>query len=202
VDKSQTRNKKQLRVTVGEDQRPNPAYIAWLELPSKERAKIEKPSETIREEKQENVFITSTLHRKSGVFAVSYRLSTTRNNRVIFPDSITMQTPYEDESSEGLEVGELVIPYKVAQLPADTEILHKLVEDVAGAIAANLAAVLHTQEIEYLKIADKFAAQNNCPQEVENLAKAITLLHIKKGDAGAQTGKLRERLIDRSLACN
>src|SRR5690606_34043571 len=45
IDHSQTRNKKQLRVTVGEHERPNPAYIAWLELPARERAKKEKPSE-------------------------------------------------------------------------------------------------------------------------------------------------------------
>jgi hypothetical protein len=201
VDKSQTRNKKQIRVTVGENQRPNPAYIAWLELPPKERAKVEKPDETIRESKQENIFITSTLHRKIGVVAVSYRLVSTKSNRVIFPDSITLQAPYEDESSEGIEVGELVIPYKVANLPADTEILHKLAEDVSEAIAANLIAVLHNQELEYVKIADKFAAQNQCAQEVENIAKAATLLHLKKGSGDAQTGKLRERLIDRTLAC-
>lgn len=201
VDNSQTRNKKLLQVTVGQNQRPNPAYMSWLELPPKERAKLAKPDETILENKQENVYITSTLHRKVAIFAVSYRLVTTEDKRVIFPDSITMQAEYEDESNEGLEVGELVIPYKVAKLPADSEILHKLAQEVADVIAANLLAILQNQEVEYLKIADKSAVQNNCKQEVENLAKAITLLHTKNSGTNTEKDKIRERLTERTLAC-
>lgn len=200
VEGSQTRNKKQMLVNVGEVQRTNPAYIAWLELPQKERKNLAKPDETIREQKQQNVFVTSTLHRKTGVFAVSYRLIDNKNNRVIFPDSITLQAEHEDESNEGLEVGELVVPYKIAKLPSDTEILQGLSENVANAIAGNLAGVLLNQEIEYLKAADKSATQNNCEEEVEHLAKAVSLMaHKNKGtnDTEAPT----RRLIDRTLGC-
>lgn len=198
VNSSKTPRKRRLQATVGEEQRPNPAYITWLELPPKERAKQERPPETIRHEKQRDIFITSTLHRKAALFAVSYRLATVGNDPVIFPDSITLQAEYEDESNEGVEVGELVIPYKVAKLPADEEILEKLARDVADVIAANLAAILQNQEIEYLKIADRFAHEGgDCKKEVEGLAKAIALMHVKN----LATGKLRPRLGERALAC-
>lgn len=200
VESSQTRNKKQMLVNVGEVQRTNPAYIAWLELPSKERKKLAKPDETIREQKQQTVFVTSALHRKTGIFAVSYRLTDNSNRRVIFPDSITLQAEHEDESNEGLEVGELVVPYKIAKLPSDTEILQNLSQNVAGTIAGNLAGVLLNQEIEYLKAADKSATQNKCEEEVEHLAKAVALLANKKKDAEATEAPIR-RLVDRTLSC-
>lgn len=200
VESSQTRNKKQMLVNVGEIQRTNPAYIAWLEMPAKERKKLAKPDETVREQKQQTVFVTSTLHRKTGVFAVSYRLVNNDNKRVIFPDSITLQTEHEDESNEGLEVGELVVPYKIAKLPSDTEILQSLSQNVASAIAGNLAGVLLNQEIEYLKAANKSATQNNCEEEVEHLAKAVALLAAKnKGTQETETPT--RRLIDRTLGC-
>ena len=142
VESSQTRNKKQMVINVGEIQRTNPDYIAWLEMPSKERKKKPKPDETIREQKQQTVFVTSTLHRKTGVFAVSYRLINNDSKRVIFPDSITLQAEHEDESNEGLEVGELVVPYKIAKLPSDTEILQNLSQNIASAIAGAFLAVL------------------------------------------------------------
>lgn len=200
VEGSQTRNKKQMVVNVGEIQRTNPDYIAWLEMPPKERKKLTKPDETVREQKQQTVFVTSTLHRKTGVFAVSYRLVDNNNKRVIFPDSITLQAEHEDESNEGLEVGELVVPYKIAKLPSDTEILQNLSQNVASAIAGNLAAVLLNQELEFLKAANKSATQNNCEEEVEHLAKAVALMAAKnKGAQDTETPK--RRLIDRSLGC-
>jgi hypothetical protein len=200
VESSQTRNKKQMLVNVGEIQRTNPAYIAWLELPPKERKNLAKPDETIREQKQQTVFVTSTLHRKTGVFAVSYRLIDNHNKRAIFPDSITLQAEHEDESNEGLEVGELVVPYKIAKLPSDTEILQSLSQNVAGAIAGNLGGVLMNQEIEYLKAADKSATQNNCEDEVEHLAKAVALL-ANKNRGSQDTETPTRRLIDRTLGC-
>jgi hypothetical protein len=200
VESSQTRNKKQMRVNVGEIQRTNPAYLAWLELSPKERKNAPKPDETISEPKQETVFITATMHRKVGIFAVTYRLVDNKNNRVIFPDSITLQAQYEDESNEGLEVGELVVPYKLAKLPSDTEILQKLSQDVAETIAGNLIGVLENQEIEYLKLADKAAAQNICSEEVENLAKAFSLLAGQK-ERKEVMDKTQQRLVQRSLTC-
>lgn len=199
VESSQARNKKQMLVNVGEIQRTNPAYLAWLELPSKERKNVAKPEETISEAKQETVFITATMHRKVGILAVTYRL-VDKNNRVIFPDSITLQSQHEDESNEGLEVGELVIPYKLAKLPTDTEILQKLSQDVAETIAGNLIGVLENQEIEYLKAADKASAQNNCAEEVENLAKAMALLASKQ-ERKEVMDKTQQRLVQRSLTC-
>lgn len=200
VEGTQARNKKQMLVNVGQIERTNPAYLAWLELPPKERQKVARPDKTILEQKQENIFITAALHRKTGVIAVTYRLIDNKTKQVIYPDSITLQAQYEDESNEGLEVGELVVPYKLAKLPSDTEILQKLAQDVAEAIAGNLVGVLENQEIEYLKAADKSAAQNNCKEEVENLAKAVALL-AKKGQKVEASEKSRQRLIQQSLSC-
>lgn len=200
VENSQARNKKQMLVNVGEIQRTNPAYLAWLEMPSKERKNVAKPDETIREPKQQNIFITATIHRKTGVIAATYRLIDNKTGQVIYPDSITLQAQYEDESNEGLEVGELVIPYKLANLPTDTEILQKLAADVAEAIAGNLVGVLENQEIEYMKAAEKSATQNNCKEEVENLAKAMALL-AKRTQQTETAEKTRQRLITRSLTC-
>lgn len=197
VSGSVTRSKKILKVTVGQDKLPNPDYIAWLELPLKSRTDIEKPSETIMVAKQENVAIGSTLHRKVGVFAVSYRLVDALTERTIYPDSFTLQKEFEDESNGGFELGDVVIPFKEAKLPSDAEILDQLAVEMANEIGKQLESTLENQELVYLKAAEAFAAQNNCQREVDSLAKSVMILQVKSG----KSTEMRSRLSDRVLAC-
>ncbi len=197
VDSTEAKNKKMMRVEVGNETIPNPNYIRWLELPSKERKEIEKPSETIDVPKHENISVGVTRHRKVGIFSVSYRLVEASTGRVIFPDSITMDSEHQDESSEGVEMGDFVIPFKLADLPSDVEILDDLAKKVAEQIGKKLVNELKDQEAKYLADAETFKQQNDCAGEVSALGHALMIMELK----GQDSSKVAPRFQKHAVAC-
>ena len=121
VDTTEQKGKKTIRAVVGKETIPNAAYIKWLELSQKDRKDIEKPSETITVDKEENIPVNVTNHRKVGIFSVSYRLVDAANGRVLFPDSITKEEEFKGTSREGVEMGDFVLPFELADLPSDVK---------------------------------------------------------------------------------
>jgi curli biogenesis system outer membrane secretion channel CsgG len=195
VDSSEAKNKKMMRVTVGKESIPNPAYVSWLKLPSKERKKVEQPSETIDVDKHENVSVEMTRHRKVGIFSVSYRLVEATTGRVIFPDSITVDSRHEDESNEGVEMGDFVIAAKLADLPSDVEILDDLAKKVATEIGKKLVEELKDQELKYLASAEQSAGQNDCVGEVESLGNALMITRLKAKDSTELYSKFKKGAV-------
>jgi hypothetical protein len=182
---------------VGTETIANPGYITWLEMPEKERKKIEKPSDIIEVEKKENVEINITKVKKVGVFSVSYRLVDASSGKIIYPDSLTLEDSHTDTSSEGVEMGEFVLPFKWAELPSDIKILDGLAVEAGISIGEKLVAQLENQDGKYLESADKHYSEHNCKAEVDSLGKSLVISQLKTQD----TDYITDRLINRSLQC-
>jgi len=197
VDSSEAKNKKLMRVAVGKETVPNPAYIEWLKMSTKDREKVAQPTETIAIDKQENISVGITRHRKVGIFSVSYRLVEAESGQVVLPDSITLSKEYEDESSEGVEMGDVVIPFKLADLPSDVKILDQLAKEAATKIGEHLVSTLENQEAKYLAKAETAANQNDCVNEVESLANALMIMQKKQ----MSPVDVKPRFTDIALAC-
>jgi len=197
VDSSEAKNKKMMRVEVGKETIPNPNYISWLEMGSKDRKTVDQPSETTDVAKFENVSVGVTRHRKIGIFSVSYRLVEASSGRVVFPDSITVNTEYEDESSEGVEMGDFKVDFKLADLPSDVEILDGLARQVATQIGEKLVGVLKDQDQKYLSEASSYMEQNDCVGEVGSLGNALMIMKLKDLDISETAPSFR----DKGVAC-
>jgi hypothetical protein len=182
---------------VGKETIPNPAYIAWLEKPERERNKIPKPEDTIQVDKPENISINITKHRKIGTFSVSYRLVDANSGKILFPDSVSKDFEFTDDSSEGVEMGDFVLPFKLAELPSDGEILDKLAKQVSTEIGSRLVAQLENQDQHYLQEADKYAQTNACNAEVDMLGRALIIMDLKEID----TTQTRNRFTKRTIQC-
>jgi hypothetical protein len=179
VDLEEEAGKKLLRVTVGQESIPNPAYIAWIELKPSDRRDVEKPSEVLKVDKQENISVKITQHRKIGLLSISYRLVDAASGSVLFPDSVSKERKYSDTSSEGVEMGDFILPFKLANLPSDVKILDELAEQVSSEIGRRLVEQLSHQEKRYIAKADRYAKERDCFRESENLAKALAILEAK-----------------------
>lgn len=197
VDSSEAKNKKMMRVEVGKESVPNPNYISWLKMDSKDRKTVEQPAETTEVSKYENVSVGVTRHRKIGIFSVSYRLVEASTGRVIFPDSITVNSEHEDESSEGVEMGDFKVDFKLADLPSDVEILDDLARKVATQIGESLVEVLKDQDQKYLAQAKVYAEQNDCVGEVGSLGNALMIMKLKNLDVSTSSPAFR----DKGVAC-
>ncbi len=197
VDQTEQVGKKTIRAVIGKETIPNTAYIKWLELGSKDRKDIEKPAETISVDKEENIPVKVTNHRKVGIFSVSYRLVDAKNGRVLFPHSITKEEEHKGTSREGVEMGDFKLPFELADLPSDVKILDTLATQVSLEIGQGLVEKLKDQEKRYLAEAEVFKKDDSCAQQADRLAKALVILDAK----GLETKEVFEEYQDATINC-
>lgn len=190
VDTTEQGGRKTMRVVTEHEEKPNPKHQMWLLLESDARKEMPEPPETIAVPRKEDITIGVTVHRKVGIFSVSYRVIDAETARVIFADSLREKVEHEDESSEGVELGEFSMKFKLAELPSDIEILAQLADAVSLKIGQRLAEELKDPEVEYQTIAERHANEGNHTAASEQYAYAVALAERK----GKPVDELRDKL--------
>lgn len=191
VSTQETRGRKTVRVVTETATNQNPAYLRWLELSKGERKDIAQPPAEITEEKKENVSYEVTVHRKVGIFNVSYRVIDALTGEMVYTDSASKKTQHEDNSSEGVELGDFKQEFKLASLPSDPDILAKLAEEISAEIGQQLATVLANPEERYAETARRFVDEGNFLSACEQFAYAFVLAERKGGDVHSLGEELR-----------
>jgi curli biogenesis system outer membrane secretion channel CsgG len=179
VDSTDKVGKKTMRVVTEQIEKPNPEYSSWIKLDSTSQESTPQPPKTIMSPRKEDVSIEVTLHRKVGLFSVSYRLIDASSARVLFADSVRAKTEHQDTSSEGVELGDFKLEFKLASLPSDVEILAELADEVSAQIGTELAKVLAAPEAGYEAAATRFAEEENFESAAREYAYAIVLSERK-----------------------
>lgn len=179
VDSQEVQGKKTVRVTSGTHRVRNPEFTAWSDLPEDSRSEIEQPPAMITEDVIEDVSINLTKHRKTGVFSVSYRLVDAASGKVVLPNSITLTEQFSDTSTEGVELGDFSLPFKLAELPSDLEILGSLASKAAETVGLELVGKLKNPEARYLEDGQKSAVDQNFFEATISFARALTLSDFK-----------------------
>lgn len=198
VDSIDKHGKQTRRVVTETIEQRNPEYDAWLNLSSKEREKRPEPPKTVMAPRREDITIEVTVHRKVGLFSVSFRLIDAHSAKVIFADSARAKAEHEDTSSEGVELGDFKLEFKLASLPSDTEILTQLADDVSAEIGAKLAEVLANPEDAYRQNAERFVEEANYEAAAQQFAYAIVLADDKEREVEPMLEQLREVAIQSS----
>ncbi|MEE3327053.1 MAG: hypothetical protein VX252_06955, partial [Myxococcota bacterium] len=111
VDTIEKRGKKTMRVVTEQVEEPNPAHEKWLNLSGRKRDDTPEPPKNIMVPRKEDVTVEVTVHRKIGIFSVSYRVIDTETAKVTFADSARSVAKHEDTSSEGMELGEFKLEF-------------------------------------------------------------------------------------------
>ncbi|MFN3585935.1 MAG: hypothetical protein ACK4UT_00400, partial [Moraxellaceae bacterium] len=164
----------------------------WAALPESQRNKLPEPPRTLTQEKREDVTINLQIMRKVGILSASFRVVEASTGKVLATDSATAKIEHTDEGNEGIELGQFRMPFKLASLPADTEILQQLTEQISTIISDKLVNVLRNPERRYMEIAQRHADENDYATATENAAYALALTLHKQQDATA----LRRQLAD------
>ena len=196
VEDTQQKNRRTMRVVTEPGTRPNPAYLEWLKLTESQQDRIKAPAETESYETREDVSINVTIHRKVGIFSVSYRLIDAHSGKVIFPDSVTESIEFSDESTEGVQLGDFTLDFKLADLPSDVEILNELAAKISEEIGGKLTERLSRQEEAYASSATAAASEGHYLKATELMARAEAIALRK----GLDASELREHLINHAMA--
>jgi hypothetical protein len=179
VDSQEVQGKKTVRVTSGTHRVRNPEFAAWNELPEDNRDDIEQPPAMIEQDIVEDVSINLTKHRKTGVFSVSYRLVDAATGKVVLPNSITLTEQFSDTSTEGVELGDFSLPFKLAELPSDLEILGSLASKAAETVGLELVGKLKNPETRYEEDGLKSVDEQSFFEASISYARALALSEFK-----------------------
>lgn len=185
VDTTENRSKKTMRVVTDTSTVTNPAYEQWAALPEAQRAKLPEPMRLLTQEKKEDITINLQIMRKVGIISASYRLVEARTGKVLATGSETAKVEHTDEGNEGIELGQFRMPFKLASLPADTEILQKLTEKISDVIGEKLVQELKNPELRYAEAARRYDEEADPVMAAENQAYAFALSSQKGQDAAA-----------------
>ena len=190
--KQELRNTK--RVVVGVEQVSNPRYEQWSRLTPQQRrqAQMSEPRRFVTKEVKEDISSTRTQHSKNGGVIANYRIIDAVNGELLYTDNLSSEVVYEDESIEGIEIGRFIQKAKVANLPADREILRDLVQALAEKIALKIVSQLEKPERRYLEIANERKAEDELISAVQELGKAIAILRAKELPLEAQMTELKQ----------
>jgi hypothetical protein len=195
VDTTEKVGKKTMRVVTEQVEQANPEYTRWSSMSSKDRKDLPEPPKTVIVPRKEDVTVEVTVHRKVGIFSVSFRVIDAGTAKVLFADSVRAKTQHDDTSSEGVELGDFKMEFKLASLPSDIEMLAMLADEVSLEIGNKLAAVLATPEVTYQENADRFMREANYQAAAQQYAYAIVLKQRKDEDVEPLMQKLRDSSI-------
>jgi hypothetical protein len=192
VDTSENRSKKTMRVVTDTSTITNPAYEQWVALPENQRSKLSEPQRLLTQEKKEDITINLQIMRKVGIISASYRLVEAKTGKVLATGSESAKAEYTDEGNEGIELGQFRMPFKLASLPADSEILQKLTEKISSVIGDKLVQELKSPELRYSETAKRFDDEGDAATAAENQAYAFALANLKGQDTAALRVALEE----------
>lgn len=195
VDTTENRSKKTMRVVTDTSSITNPAYEQWAALPEAQRAKLPEPQRSLTQEKKEDVTINLQIMRKVGIISASYRLVEAKTGKVLATGSELAKEEFTDEGNEGIELGQFRMPFKLASLPADTEILQKLTEKISSIIGEKLVQELKNPELRYAETAKRYAEEGDAVMAAENEAYALAIAILKGQDASAQRLALEQYAV-------
>jgi curli biogenesis system outer membrane secretion channel CsgG len=180
VEKSVSEGFKAENVAVGKRTVPNRAYELWLMMirgkPSREEL-MNAPPATIEEEIRETVKYKVGTERKRAAVGVSFRVIDLEQGEVVITKTIRKSQEVKGDYSEGVAFAN--IKYKPLEIPADSEILEKVTQDVIAELSYEVVARFQNLQTQYFNTAEGFRKKREYERAVEKYIDAIHLEELK-----------------------
>ncbi|MFQ5586607.1 MAG: hypothetical protein ACE5GF_07275, partial [Thermodesulfobacteriota bacterium] len=163
---------------------PNPEYEVW-----QKKRKGDEPPKELEEPVLEDIKRKVTHHRKTAIVAVSYRIVDSKGF-VVYTGVTEKKVEAEDDSMEGIEIGEFKAPMKIARIPTDHEILNTAENEVLRKMHEELKKLFASSEKRLLREAQTL---EDGRYYREALKKSVGALFILK-NKGLETEKVESRI--------
>ncbi|MBA4393928.1 MAG: hypothetical protein C0407_10285 [Desulfobacca sp.] len=205
VETSSQEGQKMANVVVGKKSVANPAYQMWLMMP-KETPKEggqrttspppPAPPATIEEEIRETVKYKVGTSKKRAAVSVSFRLIDVEEGENVTTQTINKVVEASDEFSEGVSMAN--IPYKILNLPSDSELLDKATQEVVVGLGKAVIAQFENPRSLYLNNAESLIKKRAYEKAIEKYVDAIFFEEIRSG-SGSLSQDMRKEIIDALL---
>ena len=171
---------KTVRARIDTEKKLNPDYVEW-----KKRKKGDPPQRFIEIPVFEKIKYKTSLHKKTLTATAGYRLVDASGD-IVHTGMVERKDEFEDESSEGVEIGDFEVKAKVAKLPGDSKIYRKAEVEIIKKIGSDLKEIFSNPEKKLLKKARRHKEDGEFADAIESFVKAsfLTMGPDNKPDAG------------------
>ena len=180
VEKNVSEGYKADNIVVGKRTVPNRAYELWLMMvrgkPSKEEL-MNAPPATIEEEIRETVKYKVGTTKKRAAVGVSFRVIDLEQGEVVITKTIRKAHEATGDYSEGVAFAN--IKYKALEIPADSEILEKVTQDVITELSYEVVSRFQNLQTQYFNTAEGFKKKREYEKAVEKYIDAMHLEELK-----------------------
>lgn len=180
VEKQTSEGQKMTNVVVAKKSVPNPSYQMWLmsQKGSPTEAELRNaPPATIEEEIRETVRYKVGTEKKRAFIRISYRLIDVEGGEVIATRNLQKVKEVSDDFSEGIPQAN--IPYDPLQIPADTELLDLVTQDIVTDLGKQVLGYFSNPQTLYMRTGETLAKKRDYEKAVEKYIDAITLEEMK-----------------------
>ena len=196
IDTTEEKGTKTMRVVTDQSIVPNPQHTKWLGLSRSEREKTPEPPATLTVNKEQNISVTFNQVRKIGLLSASFRMVEVQSGQVNYTATESVKEDDSDQGNEGVDIGLYHLPFKLPNLPSDSEINDHLTRKLADAIVADLNTQLKDADVRYQQAAMHAASYGDTLAAIRNAAFAYVIAEAKQKD----THELRGFLIQNAVS--
>jgi len=195
IDRQESSNQVSVRVKVGQAESLNPAYEAWLRLPTERRIKTPPPAQTIKTDKYESVMYTKGRTTLKGFGSVALRIFDTNKGAINYAQEFNATYEVSDDYQDGVSYAD--IKGDALELPTETEIREKLRNKIIEQVAVVVKKQFEKREAIYLQDAQYHLSRSEKDKAVDNLA--LGFLYCVKAKVpfdDPDFTQIREKILD------
>jgi len=194
IDSSVQEGTRVVRVKTKVEFSPNPDYDEWLAQAKRLQAENKpippSPPKMLEKPVYEDIKYKVSFYKKVGILNVSYRVVDTARGKIMHTSIVDVKKDVQDEASEGVEIGDFKVPFKMAQLPTDNEIMKKAQGDAVAKITSELKSLFVDPEDRLFKQAETLEREGNFKEALERFTDAFILKKRK----GKKTDIIEEKI--------
>ncbi len=179
VELNKEEGQKMVVAKVGVERDPNPHYTAWAAAnprPSEEDRRFAPPPFNERD-KTETIRYKVGSHRKTASVTISFRVVDVESGEVVITKTLKSKKEATGNYSEGVESAG--IPYQKLELPSDTELLEKAVDEAIADLGHQVLSRFQNLQEKYLNDAEKLKKRGETEPVAEKYMDAIVTEEIK-----------------------
>ncbi|UFS70735.1 CsgG/HfaB family protein [Geomonas sp. RF6] len=179
IEKEQEEGVKRVNAVVGKKAIPNPAFEIWAKsnaYPNEQKLR-EAPPQLVDDEIRQIISYKVATHKKTANVSISFRVIDVENGEVVITKTLKRNKEAVDTYQEGVEFAN--IPYKALQLPSDTELLGRVVDNIIEDLSHEVLSRFHNLQLTYYNQAEKLRNAKAYEKAVEYYVDAILVEEVK-----------------------
>ncbi len=179
VEKNVEEGQKMVVAKVGIDREPNPQYGAWMAANPRptEEDRLNAPPPFIEKDRTETIRYKVATHRKTANVTISFRVVDVESGEVVITKTLKSKKEATGTYSEGVDIAG--IPYHKLDLPADSDLLEKAVDDAISDLGHQVLSRFQNLQETYLNTAEVLKKKGEMEPVAEKYMDAVVTEEVK-----------------------